>query len=172
MICNECYLKTEVFQLLVADWDENLGPKLIGHGGNLLFGIELDELQSLVENLFMTFVGIYGSEMNLNEPSHVILPVKYFHSMSLEVFLYFDAKKDESLRNGQLMTMIAFLTKRICRDFENNYLDIFKSVFRAHNEKSFGLLGKISNEMKKYHNEKKLTFSNPNNCRLSRETIL
>jgi hypothetical protein len=117
MICNECYLKTEVFQLLVADWDENLGPKLIGHGGNLLFGIELDELQSLVENLFMTFVGIYGSEMNLNEPSHVILPVKYFHSMSLEVFLYFDAKKDESLRNGQLMTMIAFLTKRICRDF-------------------------------------------------------
>ena len=166
MICDNCILKTEVSHFLFAEWDEMIGPKLTGHGGNLLFGIDSNELQGLVENLFMIFQGIYGSQLTLNESSHVILPIKYFHSMSLEAFVYFDAKENIKLRNGQLLTMIVFITNKICRDFENNYVDIFKNEFKTQNdeEASIEVLKKISNKLKLFHDTAKISFTNPTFC--------
>ena len=166
MICDSCILKTEVSQFILAEWDEMIGPKLTCHGGNLLFGVDSNELQGLVENLFMVFMGIYGNQLTLNEPSHVILPIKYFHSMSLEAFVYFDAKVNEELRNKQLLTMIVFMTKKICRDFENEYMDIIKKEFKTQNEEEekIELLKKISNQLKLFHDNAKSSFTNPLFC--------
>lgn len=169
MICDECILKTDVSYFLIAEWDEMIGPKLTGHGGNLLFGIDSNELQGLIENLFMVYMSIYGNQLSLNEPSHVILPIKYFHSMNLETFLYFDAKKAEELRNGQLLTMIVFITNKICRDFENDYMGMFKAEFnefvsQKEGQESIELLKKLSNKLKLFHDDKKATFTTPLLC--------
>ena len=172
MICDDCILKTDVSHFIIAEWDEMIGPKLAGYGGNLLFGIDANELQGLVENLFMIIMGIYGNQFNLNDPSHVILPIKYFHSMSLESFIYFDAKKDEKFRNGQLLNMIVFITKKICHDFENDYMKIFKNEFKEfitqnENQESIELLKKLSGKLKLFHDNAKTTFTNPLLCNLS-----
>lgn len=167
MICDSCILKTDVSHFLLAEWDEMIGPKLACHGGSLLFGVDSNELQGLVENLFMIFMSIYGNNLTLNEPSHVILPIKYFHSMNLEAFLYFDAKKNDEQRSGQLLNMIVFLTNKICRDFENDYMNIITNEFKAHNdeeEEKIELLKKISNKLKAFHDTKKDTFTNPVLC--------
>ena len=172
MICDDCILKTEVSQFLLAEWDEMIGPKLTCHGGNLLFGVDSNELQGLVENLFMIFMSIYGNQLILIEPSHVILPIKYFHSMPLEAFLYFDAKKKEEQRTGQLLTMIVFLTNKVCRDFENDYLTFIKNEFKTHNEEEekIELLKKISNKLKLFHDNAKNTFTNPLFCDKANQT--
>ena len=110
-IHDSCILKTKTYQLIISVWDEQLGPKAETNFGSLFFDHSPEEIQTLVENFFMTAISIYGNELVINEPTFIQIPVQY---LSMKALLYFDAVPDNKARCGQKFTMIALLSHYFC----------------------------------------------------------
>ncbi|MHA2362817.1 MAG: hypothetical protein ACXAC7_02585 [Candidatus Hodarchaeales archaeon] len=128
MDCKKCFLNTKTYQFLIAKWDEQLGPKVCASHGILFFGLsdEKIQIQSLVDNLFMSAMAIYGSELKIDRPACIFVPIYYLKMASI---LYFNYIPDETTRSGQQFIMFALLSHNICDAILNKTESIFKNNF-------------------------------------------
>lgn len=123
-----CIINTQSYQFLITTWNEQLGPQIQCSFGNLLFNLPPEELQTLIENLFMTAVTIYGNELVINEPTIIHTPVLY---ISMNALLYFDSIPDKNVRGKQRFVMLSLLTHDFCNIISEKLKSIIKTNFQA-----------------------------------------
>ncbi|MHA2365834.1 MAG: hypothetical protein ACXAC7_17885 [Candidatus Hodarchaeales archaeon] len=132
MHCDKCIVNKKFYPFLIAQWDEELGPIVCPNKG-LFFGLSSGEIQNLIDNLFMSAVSIYGSEMKVDRPAIITVPV---YSISMDAILYFDALEQKFSRGGQQFIMFALFSQYVCSPLLEKLKEIFrKNVTETTQEK-------------------------------------
>jgi CheY-like chemotaxis protein len=99
-------LVSDTISLLIMNWDESVGPELKAFYSK---GVNESFQETIGSQLFHAAAAIYG-QTGLFKAQGILLNVENFESVA---YVYFDSFKDDTIRGGDRLFMIAVIAPKI-----------------------------------------------------------